>query len=316
MDWLKERINKARSIKANSLNAYIISIKKIRDGVTDGDAKDNLEFLENVDKVKGFISKFKLSTQKNYLAAIVVSLGAFDETYKSTLNKYRELLDDLKEEYKKQYENGEKSEKQQKNWMALDQLRKVQRHWKRELTERDVFQKRTLTTRLMMMVQKWLITHLLLGDDNPPTRLDYAPMEVISDTEFNKLPEKERKENNYLVVKSRTDKTFHFNEYKTSGKYGEKVVPVGKKLNSAINIWLKFNDTDSFLLNSKGQPLSANGFGKLIKEAFAPTGKDITINMIRHIYISERFPNVDNERQEVADKMGHSVEQQSKYSKR
>ena len=90
------------------------------------------------------------------------------------------------------------------------------------------------------MLQKWLVSNLFTSDDNPPTRLDYAPMEIISTTEYDKLKEDEKKSGNFLVVKNRNEKFFHFNEYKTSGKYGEKVVKVGKKLNSVINIWLKF----------------------------------------------------------------------------
>ena len=166
------------------------------------------------------------------------------------------------------------------------------------------------------MLQKWVVSNLLTLDENAPTRLDYAPMEIITKKDYDKMKDEDKKKSNYLVIKNRTEKHFHFNEYKTAGKYGEKVIKVGKKLNAVINIWLKYNTTDSFLLNSKGEPLTANGLGKFIKLTFNPTGKDITINMIRHIFISEKFPNVDEERQEVADQMGHSTDTQAKYSKK
>ena len=167
----------------------------------------------------------------------------------------------------------------------------------------------------MGILQKWVVSNLFIHDENPPTRLDYAPMKILSQIEYDRLLPRDAKANNYLVIKSRNDKKFHFNEYKTAGKYGENVVKVGKKLNSVINIWLKYNTSNNFLINTKGDMLSSNGLGKLIKDTYKPTGKDITINMLRHIFISEKFPNVDQERQETASKMGHSIEQQSKYSK-
>ena len=166
-------------------------------------------------------------------------------------------------------------------------------------------------------MQKWVIANLFLNEENPPTRLDYSPMKIISKGEYDKLDEEERKENNYLVVLSRNNKFFSFNEYKTSGKYGENQVKVGKKLNSVLNIWLKYNKTDSLLLNSQGKPMSANGLGKEIKKVFEPTGKNISVNMLRHIFISEKYPKEKlDEKSQDAKKMGHSVDMQEKYSKK
>lgn len=314
MDWLSDKIDEVRNIKPNSLRAYIISIKRLRKALKY--EKDDLKFLEDIDAVKEFLSDFKTSTQKNYLAAIIVSLDAFGDKYEDEIEKYNEYLSEVNAKYKEEYESGKKSEKQEKNWVSLEELRKVSSYWKRELNERDIFQKRNLNSKQMQMLQKWVVSNLFTLEDNPPTRLDYAPMEIIEQSEYDKLSDKQQKEGNFLVIKNKNEKHFHFNEYKTSGKYGEKVIKVGKKLNSVINIWLKYNNSDSFLLNTKGDPLSANGLGKLIKSTFEPTKKDITINMLRHIFISEKFPNVDDEREEVASKMGHSVSQQAKYSKK
>jgi hypothetical protein len=38
--------------------------------------------------------------------------------------------------------------------------------------------------------------------------------------------------------------------------------------------------------------------------------------MLRHIFLSEKYPNQNTEKEEDAKKMGHSVNQQSKYSKK
>ena len=290
MDTLRRAIDEKRNIKPNSLNAYVISISKLHKA-TEGDGEfKNLDFLKDTKEIKEFLSSLKLSTQKNYLASIIVSLDAMNTKgkYDDLIKEYREILDDTHNKYVEDYENGEKSESQKKNWASMKELKKVMAMYLRDIKERELFSKEELNKKQMALMQKWVIANLFLNEENPPTRLDYSPMEIISKGEYDKLDEEERKENNYLVVLSRNNKFFSFNEYKTSGKYGENQVKVGKKLNSVLNIWLKYNKTDSLLLNSQGKPMSANGLGKEIKKVFEPTGKNISVNMLRHIFISEK----------------------------
>lgn len=319
MDKLSKAIDEKRNIKPNSLRAYVISISKLHKA-TEGDGEfENLDFLKDIDEIKEFLSKLKLSTQKNYLASIIVSLDAMNSKgkYDDLLEKYRKILDETHNKYVEDYENGEKSDSQKKNWASMASLKKVMNGYLRDIKERELLSKDELNKKQMALMQKWVIANLFLNDENPPTRLDYAPMEIISKSEFDKLDEEEKKENNYLVIVSRNNKFFSFNEYKTSGKYGENDVKVGKKLNSVLNIWLKYNKTDSLLLNSKGDPMSANGLGKEIKKVFEPTGKNISVNMLRHIFISEKYPKEKlDQKASDAKKMGHSVEMQEKYSKK
>ena len=291
MESLKRAIDEKRNIKPNSLNAYVISISKLHKA-TEGDGEfKNLDFLKDTKEIKEFLSSLKLSTQKNYLASIIVSLDAMNTKgkYDDLIKEYREILDDTHNKYVEDYENGEKSESQKKNWASMKELKKVMAMYLRDIKERELFSKEELNKKQMALMQKWVIANLFLNEENPPTRLDYSPMEIISKGEYDKLDEEERKENNYLVVLSRNNKFLSFNEYKTSGKYGENQVKVGKKLNSVLNIWLKYNKTDSLLLNSQGKPMSANGLGKEIKKVFEPTGKNISVNMLRHIFISEKY---------------------------
>lgn len=319
MDTLRRAIDEKRNIKPNSLNAYVISISKLHKA-TEGDGEfKNLDFLKDTKEIKEFLSSLKLSTQKNYLASIIVSLDAMNTKgkYDDLIKEYREILDDTHNKYVEDYENGEKSESQKKNWASMKELKKVMAMYLRDIKERELFSKEELNKKQMALMQKWVIANLFLNEENPPTRLDYSPMEIISKGEYDKLDEEERKENNYLVVLSRNNKFFSFNEYKTSGKYGENQVKVGKKLNSVLNIWLKYNKTDSLLLNSQGKPMSANGLGKEIKKVFEPTGKNISVNMLRHIFISEKYPKEKlDEKSQDAKKMGHSVDMQEKYSKK
>ena len=318
MDALKKAIDEKRNIKENSLKAYIISITKLFKSVSGDKDFKNLDFLKDIDKVKDTLDKFKLSTQKNYLAAVIVGLDAMNdkEKYDKLIKEYKELLETTREKYSKDHDNGEKSESQKKNWTSMKELKKVMNKIYRDLIERDLFKKDELNKKQMLLLQQYIIANLFLSPDNPPTRLDYAPMEIIKNEDYIKLDDEEQKENNYLVIKSRNNKFFSFNEYKTSGKYGQNNVKIGKKLNSVLNIWFKYNKTDSLLLNTKLEPMSSNGLGKEIKKIFSSLGKNISVNMLRHIFISEKYPNQDTEKEEDAKKMGHSTGMQSKYSKK
>ena len=97
---------------------------------------------------------------------------------------------------------------------------------------------------------------------------------------------------------------------------GKREINVNTKLNTVINLWLKYNKSKNFLLNSKNEIMNENALSKYIKKVFEPTKKDITLNLLRHIYISE---NIDLEamkkQKKLAEEMLHSGEQQIDYAK-
>jgi hypothetical protein len=63
--------------------------------------------------------------------------------------------------------------------------------------------------------------------------------------------------------------------------------------------------------------MTPNGLTKYLNKTFEPSGKsNISSSLIRHIFITEKIggPTL-KEKQELADKMGHSVGQQELYKK-
>ena len=136
----------------------------------------------------------------------------------------------------------------------------------------------------------------------PPVRLDYAPCFIIP----SKTQAVEGK--NYLINSGRNRKTFFIQEYKNVSSRGPQTINIPPKLNTIINMWLKWNDTNFFLLNNRREILSANGLGKAITKVFAPTKKNITINLLRSIYISENV-NIDaiKASEKMANDMMHST---------
>ena len=287
---------KRPNLKENSLKSYLITLRKLNDNKE----IENLKFLKNFTEIMENINGFKLPTQRNKLTAILVVLSAFDKKeFEEVEMKYRKELEDRNKEYNDYIASHQKSEKQEKNWTSLADLKKVMNRYKKEAKANP-----TLKT-----VQPYLVSSLYLLQ--PPKRLDFSGMKII----------KSRKDNdektNYLLNLGRNKKYFIFNQFKTDGKFGSKEVLIPKDLNSVINLWLQVNKGDDFLYNVKGQNMTSNGLGKYITKIFKPTGKSITLNLLRNIYVSE---NIDldavKKAKEIASAMDHSEStQKSVYLK-
>lgn len=312
---IKNLIEKTRSIRESSLNAYVANLSKL---LKMADMEVNMtnlnKLLSKPKEVIDLLDGRKHSTIRNYLASIVVITSAQDKD--KLTDEYRKLMEEYAKEYTNHIKENNKSEKQNENWVSLAELEKVLKSYKREITEKKILKKTELSKKELDLLQKYVVGNLYIGDEsNPPLRNDYI-MEIISEADYKRLEEAEKKKQNYLVVKNSANKYFSIGEYKTSGKYGVKTFPIGKNLNRVLNMWLKFNKSKYLLLNSKNSPMTANGLTKYIQKVFEPTGKKIGASMLRHIYITEKLAPLKAQQNELSDKMLHSTAvQQDVYVK-
>ena len=313
---LFELIKKSRpNLKDSSIKTYINNLNKLAKEIGIKEIK-NLDFLKNGGNVIRTIMKKKEATQKTYLASIVVILKAI-EAKKNLLDFYSEKMNTLMENYNTQLNKKEKTESQEENWIELPELKKEIERQGREITRMRLWNKSKLSPQELDQIQKYIAGALyVLSDDNPPLRGDYADMKLICEKDYKNLSKEELK-NNYIVDVSSRNKFFHLGNYKTNKTYGNKKIPVGKKLNNILNKWFKINQSGFLLVNNRKQPMSHNSLSKYINKVFENTGKKIGLSLIRHIYISHKFPAEKlDEKKEVADKMLHSVEMQNDYSKK
>jgi len=300
---IKKIISEDRKIKDASLNAYVISLKKINN---DKEIK-NIDFLKNVEHVQEKLKDLKLTTKKNRYTAILVLLRAVGKQDK-LIEEYRKILDELTSQYFKEISLNKKTDNQEKNWISLKELKKIMNSYAEEVKGRDLKNKNKLNPKEKVILQSYLLSALYLLI--PPKRLDYNVKIVKKKDEI-------KDDDNYLLNESKNNKTFIIQDYKTSDKYGTQEFIVPKKLNSIINLWLKFNDSGFLLINNRGGRLSSNGLGKMIAKVFAPSGKQITLNLLRKITISELIDmDAIKKNKKLAKEMGHSTNiQQSVYYK-
>jgi len=305
---ITDKINKKRNVKSTTLNAYLLNLNKLLKLEHLTPSTENLDkLLEDSDNVMDLLNGKKASTLRNYLASIVVYLS-LDEKNEELVKTYRSLMDTYQKQNNESLANNQKSDKQQKNWATIAELQKVLGNYKKQLDRDGSLKKDELNKKEFDLLQKWVVGSLYIGDEsNPPLRNDYI-MDIISSKDYDRLDNETKQKNNYLVVKNKSNKMFSLGEYKTSQKYGVKEIKVGKKLNTVLNVWLKYNKSKHLILNSNGDQITPNSLTKLLIKIFEPSGKKISSSMLRSIYISEKFPPQNQEKAELADLMLHSKE--------
>lgn len=309
---LKSMILERRDIKDKSINAYLIILKKLNDNKVIND----LDYLNDTKNIIIKIDKKKLTTQRNYVSAVLTILSCRKniEDNDPIMLIYKEHLKNLNDKYDAFIESHEKTESQTNNWCSLIELDNIRKDYKRRIRNEKFINRKTLTTEEKEFLTNYVIVSLytLL----PPVRIDYAPMKIITD-----LGDDDN-ETNYLYIKSRNNKEFILNSYKTDKKYGKKIIEIPPQLNSVINLYLRFHKLEnSFMFNSKGNYMTSVELAKQIPKAFGVyTHKIINLNLLRHIYISEniQLKSIEQLKKEkdLADAMCHSVATQITYWKK
>ena len=311
IEKVSDLILEDRNIKINTLETYISNLSKLLKNSNLEITYNNLiKLIQNPEQVIDLLKDKKPSTIRNYLASIVVLSESLDN--KELSKKYNDLMKEYQIKNNENIKNNKKTDTQNKNWVSLEELKKVLNEYKIELTRKKIFKKDKLNKKEFNLAQLFVAGSLYLADEeNPPLRNDYADMKIIDEKEYLKLSNEEKNKNNYLVTRNTNHKFFSLGDYKTSSKYGLRKIKVGKKLNAILNNWLKVNKGGYLLYDTRGNPISNNNLTKLLYKVFEPLGKNISSSLIRSIYISTMFPPQTTERNKVAQLMLHSPGVQS-----
>ena len=317
MDYLSTLITQLKEkrphLAEGSVNMYrggIISLFKTVNDKNSIKAFTNLDWLDDSDKVSKDISDMPLQTQKILFQSASVFLDAQGKD--ELVKKYRAALFAVKKLHDKETEGQNKTVKEEENWCSWKSLEKVRNNYKQQVMNLGLLDAKITPDKVkpsqMALFQKWVITSLYTYQ--PPVRADYA-MDILSQSEYDAVPDEEKSKNNYLVINKR-EKFFHFNKYKTHNLHGDKRVKVNKPMNAVLNKWLNVNKSGWLLLNIKKEPVNENQLGKAVTVAFEPCGKRIGINMLRKIYLTEKYQHEKAEKKADADAMLHSVSTQQK----
>ena len=309
----------SRGLKTSSAKCYIQRLTKLEKDY----GMPLLQALAEDSELTTFNKIFEgksVHTKKTYLTAIhslVCGIrhgnGNIDDCHPTSAPFHREMnkINDGIIEWDK---HQSKTKKQEENWCTLDELKGLMTKYHTDCA--GYIKDDNLTMKHLIEIQKHLIMSLYLGDEaNPPIRSEYGDMIVV----FKKDKVKQDKHENYLLVNGPRSKYFILNNYKTNKTTGSLKFKVGKVLNKVLNDWLGavgHMSGDPLLLKPTGGMLGRNGLSKMLLNITNPLGKRISVQLLRHIFISENIimPKLE-EKKAIADKMCHSTGQQEMYKK-
>jgi integrase len=290
MSSVQETITKNRpKISQSSVRTYSSILNNLYKKISgESETSDPRWFMENQTKILDFLKGMNPRDRKLRLSALVV---VSDEDQKVS-NKYREhMLKDI-QQYNVEIKQQKKTEKQEKAWISSEDIKKLLENLKEQSQYILKKSSGSLTKKEFETFQNYLILSLYVL--NPPRRLEYTDMKLHVVDE------------NHNYIKN---KKFYFTTYKTSKKYGEQVVPINPKLYYIIRKWKQLNPQREWLLSTwEGNKLTPSMLTQRLNKIF---GKNVSVNMLRHIYISENvlkdMPPLE-ELEETAREMGHSVD--------
>ena len=236
------------------------------------------------------LREFTPSVRRSTVTALLImSNHLYGENSKSS-QEYHRVFTDLSLEQNEAIQTNEKSETQLANWMPLQD---IQAYAAVLPTDRP----KDRRNRLLAFLYAF----------QPPARNDYGGMELLTD--FSQI----QPNINYLFIEDGNPVSFIFQDYKTSGKYGQMTVPVSLELSIEIKSFLDGRE-EGYLF---GKPLTKSQVQYSLKTVFEGTGKHVTINLLRHIWATEGIDLEQRKREkELAGSMMHSIGTQEQYAKK
>jgi len=290
-----------KGLSETSVMLYMKNLRRLNAGQPLTDFK----FLERPQVIETFLNQYAETTKRNFIIAIVsaLNLAGTSAKHKKLYGEYYKMMMDKNKEIK---ENGGKTKEGMPSWDAV--LEKYNA-LKTKVQETTDFSKESAFNDLL----KLLVTSLYVLQ--PPRRNgDYLEMKVVP-TYNDDLPQNM----NYLDTKKGE---FIFNKYKTSKKYGEFRKAIEPELRAVVSLYLKHHpnlwegrkqkkEPVPFLVYRDGEPLhQLNSITRLINSVL---GKGVGSSALRHIYITEKYGKVEEEKAKDAEAMAHSVGMQKDY---
>jgi hypothetical protein len=197
-------------------------------------------------------------------------------------------------------EDQELTESQRANMISQEEVMKVYRQLKAEAT--PIMKLSKINKTQFQTLQNYVLLSLYVLI--PPRRsMDYALFKIRN------FDESAQSKDNYMTNFSKTKKkglsSFVFNSYKNSKKMGQQILnDIPKDLEKIIDMWKNFNKSDYLLINGMGNPITQSKITVWLNDIF---GKNISTSMLRHIWTSNKFKDVNlKELKESAKALGQS----------
>jgi integrase len=296
MSSIEEILKKNRpNLSPKSIKAYTSTLKNIYQKVYPDDNKIVYKKYENYDDFIKVLKDVPNNKRKSILSALVVFCG------EDKCKRYRDLMIDDAKDYNEEQQKQEKNKTQEDNWITFEEIEKIFKQY--FIAFKHLIKKDNLTDSDYQIIQNFIIISLLSG-------LYIAPRRALDFTDF-KIKNINKEIDNFLEKNK-----FIFNSYKTAKFYGRQEVEIPTELKKIISKWIKINPTEYLLFDVNKEKLSNVKLNQRLNKIF---GKKISVNMLRHIYLSSKYSNMikqNNELKNDLKDMGTSMIQAPVYIKK
>jgi len=291
------------NVRDTTINNYMLNLKKIYQGTGGKGVPSDLDFLKDITKLNEYFKNIKTdTTRKNSINVAIVFLMILSkiEPKNKKILKIIEDLDLQRTELNKNYtdnlKTNKKSDKQEKNWLSVEEIDNIANSYKNK------------------NYQAYGIIKFHLG---VPLRNDLPSIKIMTKSKYNKLSEAEKKLTNAIVKTGITDYALMMNNYKTSGAYMERQIDIPTSLNPIIRKLIKMNGESGYLIvNPKtDKPFTTNEYTRYLNSLFKHTNKKISSTLLRNIVVSDKFGAITKEMKQTAKNMLHSSQTQQGYIK-
>jgi len=298
-----------KGLSESSIKLYIRNLEKLNDGEL-----NNFKFLSKKEPILEKLNKYKDNTKRGFLISIVSVLGCCPEDKKlvKLKNEYYGLMVDKSKEIKGK-ETTELTEEQKKNWVSWDEILET---FKKLQEEVDTFKEnKIISDKNYNLLLGFTILACYIFN-SPRRNKDYQNMNIIK-----KETDNLSKDINYYVY---DDNKFIFNKYKTEKTYGKQEIPVSDDLKKVLDIYIKFQpilkgkvkrliNTPLFIYQDGSELTTINSITRILNKILG--NKKMGSSALRHIFLSDKYKDINNDMKEDALKMAHSTPQQQQYIK-
>jgi hypothetical protein len=290
-------------ITNSSINVYLSGIRSIaKDIKTPLNTLDDI--VDNHSLILKALMNYKPSIRKTKIAGFISLLDRKDKNPKEIediIKDYRiQMIKDAEEvnnnEMKQKF-----SKKQEDNYISWNEVEEVYKKMSVECLPILKALKSLNDGKIFDKLQKFILLSMYVL--TPPRRsMDYADFKIhnIDVDNDNFMTTIQRK--HYLV----------FNSYKNKNKLGTQQISITPELAYIIKKWTKINDSDYLISTKTKGKVSQVRINQLLNDIF---NKKIGSSMLRHIYLTHHFSNVDLEKlKDTTEAMGSSqIERTLKY---
>jgi hypothetical protein len=260
----------------------------------------NMKNFSDHKQVMEFLNEKSFGTRKTYLAALVCIAPDVAE-YKN------QMMEDIKEY------NDETSKSELTTKLENSAINQVEIDALVDKLKRDaelLFKKKSPRLADLMDIQNFLIISLYYGHIVPRRSLDYVDL---------KYQNYDKEKDNYLDLKK---ERFVFNKYKTAQKMnvelkGQQTLDIPPALLKLLKKWLAIipKEIDHLLFNTNLEPLSSVTLNQRLNALF---GGKISVNSLRHFYLTSKYKDLMIANEEMSDtmeQMGSGIGQAKVYVK-